>query len=56
MSKECSIEPCPICGEEAGIDFDEHMIYCTGCPLAVQDTEMEFNNLLDIWNGLRTSI
>ena len=49
------LEICPRCGNEAAIAFEETMIYCTGCPLAVQDTTMKFSLLVTIWNGLKTS-
>ena len=52
MNDKYELEKCPRCGNDAAVDFEEHMIYCTGCPLSVQDTEMKFNLLLDIWNTL----
>jgi len=51
-----NLEVCPRCGNEAAIDSDEHMIYCTGCPLTVQDTEMKFELLMVIWNTLKEII
>jgi hypothetical protein len=48
-----AVQACPRCGNDAAVDFEEHMIYCTGCPLTVQDTEMKFSLLIGIWNELR---
>ena len=56
MIKEYDLDGCPRCGNNAAVDFEEHMIYCTGCPLTVQDTEMAFNLLRDIWNSLGRDI
>ena len=56
MSKEYNLSDCPRCGNKAAVDFEEHTIYCTGCPLAVQDTGLAFNLLQDIWNSLAHSI
>jgi hypothetical protein len=50
------LKDCPRCGNEAAKDFEEHMIYCTGCPLAVVDDQMKFSLLLEIWNSLGDQI
>jgi hypothetical protein len=52
---ETKLKKCPRCFNEAAVDFKGTMIYCTGCPLAVQDTTMKFSLLVTIWNDLKTS-
>lgn len=45
-------EECPECGSAATKDFEEHMIYCTGCPLCVQDTLKPIDKLTEVWNNI----
>jgi len=51
-----NIKNCPCCRNEAVSDFEEHMIYCTGCSLSVQDTSKDLKLLTNEWNLICESI
>ncbi len=56
LNETKKLENCPRCQNYAAVDFEEAKIYCTGCPLAVQDTWMDFHLLVDIWNNLKQEL
>lgn len=53
MSKECDLEPCPCCGEQAFVNQSEHLgegviAHCCGCQLQIErETE---SDAVDAWN------
>ncbi len=47
-----SINNCPVCGCTPAVDFEEHMIYCTGCSISVQDTSRDLSQLTNEWNSI----
>jgi len=51
-SSPYDVGDCPRCGNQAVLDFEEHTVYCTGCPLCVHDTDMDTVELVKIWNGI----
>ena len=50
------LKPCPNCENEAkhypNDDYQANAIYCTECPLGVENWEMSDNVLKEVWNNL----
>ena len=50
------IQECPYCENQAehfaGTDSQAEGIYCTECPLGVEDSRMDYDVLLMVWNSL----
>jgi len=50
------INNCPCCNNKAAVDFEKHVIYCTACSIAVQDTEKDLDSLAVEWNDICKNI
>ena len=51
-----ALKECPNCGSEADkweeCDPPSYAIYCSGCPLGLEDNNTNLDDLTDIWNDL----
>jgi len=55
-SSNAGLAACPYCGSSAVYypqnDGQANAIYCTNCPLGVEDNRLNFETLAMVWNNL----